>query len=60
MKFREIEKIIIADGWFFKVAKGSHFHYKHPEKTGKVTIPRHSGDIDERTLKSIYTQAGLI
>lgn len=59
MKFREIEKIILADGWYYKNTKGSHNHYKHPTKTGKVTIPKHSGDLDLKTVKSILEQAGL-
>ena len=59
MKFREIEKIILADGWQFKKAGGSHFSYVHPQKTGKVTIPNHSGDLDPQTVKSILKQAGL-
>lgn len=59
MKFREVEKIILADGWRFKNAKGSHFFYVHPQKPGKVTIPNHHGDLDLRTVKSIFTQAGL-
>ena len=59
MKFREIEKIILADGWQFKNAKGSHNHYIHPNKPGKVTIPNHPGDLDPRTIKSILKQAGI-
>lgn len=59
MKFREIEKIILADGWQFKKAKGSHHHYIHPIKPGKVTIPNHPGDLDPQTIKSIMKQAGL-
>lgn len=59
MKFREIEKIILADGWQFKKAKGSHHHYVHPTKPGKVTIPNHPGDLDSQTIKSIMKQAGL-
>ena len=46
MTFREIEKIILADGWRFKKAKGSHYSYVHPTKPGKITIPFHSGDLD--------------
>nr|WP_300809112.1 type II toxin-antitoxin system HicA family toxin [uncultured Acetatifactor sp.] len=53
MKFREIEKIILADGWQFKKAKGSHYSYIHPIKPGKVSIPNHPGDLDPRTVKSI-------
>ncbi len=59
MKFREIEKIILSDGWQFKNAKSSHYAYVHPIKPGKVTIPYHSGDLDPRTIKSILKQAGL-
>lgn len=59
MKFREIEKIIIADGWQFKKAKGSHHHYIHPTKPGKVTIPNHPGDIAPQIVKQILKQAGL-
>ena len=59
MKFREIEKIILDDGWAYKGTKGSHYHYIHPTKPGKVTIPHHNGDLDSRTVKSILKQAGL-
>lgn len=59
LKFREIERIILEDGWYFKNAKGSHNHYKHPTKPGKVTIPKHIGDLDPKTVKSILEQAGI-
>ncbi len=59
MRFREIEKIILADGWQFKKAKGSHYSYIHPIKPGKVSIPNHARDLDPRTIKSILKQAGL-
>ena len=59
MKFKEIEKIILADGWRFKNAKGSHNHYLHPTKPGKVTIPNHPGDIALIVVKSILKQAGI-
>lgn len=59
MRFREIEKMILNDGWVFKTAKGSHYSYVHPVKPGKVTIPHLSGDLDPRTIKSILKQAGL-
>jgi predicted RNA binding protein YcfA (HicA-like mRNA interferase family) len=59
MKFREIEKLILNDGWTFKSAKGSHYQYVHPTKPGKVTIPVHSGDIAPIIIKSVLKQAGL-
>lgn len=59
MRFREVEKILLADGWKYKNARGSHHFYIHPTKPGKITIPNHPGDLDQRTVKSILKQAGL-
>jgi predicted RNA binding protein YcfA (HicA-like mRNA interferase family) len=53
-------KKIEADGWQYMYTTGSHRHFKHPEKTGKVTIPGHPGDdVTPGTLKSVLKQAGL-
>ena len=30
-----------------------------PVKEGKVTVPRHRGDIPQRVVKSILRQAGI-
>lgn len=59
MRFREIEKILLDDGWRFKKAKGSHYSYVHPTKPGKITIPNHPGDIAPQIIKQILKQAGL-
>lgn len=59
MRAREAEKLLQNDGWYFIKQVGSHKHYKHPLKSGKVTIPFHSGDIDKGTFDSILKQAGL-
>lgn len=59
MTFKEIERIIKEDGWTLKSASGSHFHYIHPNKNGKVTLPKHKGDIPKGTVNSILKQAGL-
>jgi predicted RNA binding protein YcfA (HicA-like mRNA interferase family) len=36
---RHIIRELEADGWRFVGATGSHHHFKHPTKPGKVTIP---------------------
>lgn len=59
MRFREIEKIVLDDGWTLVDISGSHHQYKHPLKPGKVTIPNHRGDIPKRVVNSILKQAGL-
>ena len=63
MRFRELERIVelfvLDDGWFLNDVRGSHHQYKHPTKSGKVTIPNHRGDIPLRVVNSILKQAGL-
>ncbi len=60
MKVRDAIKLLERDGWFFKNQTGSHRHFIHPVKTGKVTIAGHSSDeVPEGTLKSIFKQAGI-
>ncbi|WP_041668984.1 type II toxin-antitoxin system HicA family toxin [Acetobacterium woodii] len=59
MTVREILKILKKDGWFEIETNGSHVQLKHPTKTGKVTVPKHSGDIPIKTFNSILKQAGL-
>lgn len=59
IKAKELEKIILADGWTLKVQTGSHRQYIHPTKPGKVTIPCHGKDLPKGTENSIMKQAGL-
>lgn len=60
LKPREMERLILADGWIFKSQQGSHRNYIHPVKPGKVTIPFHQGrDLTKKTENSIKRQAGL-
>jgi len=61
MKVSEITKIIESDGWYLVRQKGSHKQYKHPQKSGLVTIAAHklSDEIAKGTLNSILKQAQL-
>ena len=58
---KKIESIIMADGWCLAGTQGSHKHYKHPNKLGKVTIPFHPKpkDLKPKTLYNIFKQAQL-
>lgn len=59
-KVREIIKQIEQDGWYLVATRGSHRQFKHPIKTGRVTIAGHSGDeLAPGTLNSILKQAQL-
>ena len=59
MNSRDIIKKLKADGWYQVSTTGSHHHFKHPEKTGKVTVPHPKKDIPIKTLSSIEKQAGI-
>lgn len=61
MKVMEMIKLIEKDGWYLVRTKGSHQQYKHPIKTGLVTIPVHrlSNDLSVGLEKSILKQAQL-
>ncbi len=60
MNAKQLERIILKDGWLLKTQKGSHQQFVHPTKKGKVTISIHGKkDIKLNTLKSILKQAGL-
>ena len=59
MTFRELEKLLKKDGWKLKSVKGSHYHYIHPTKPGKVSVPKHKGDLKIGTVDNILKQAGL-
>ena len=60
MTVREVLRIIEEDGWTMVAQKGSHRQYKHPTKTGRVTVAGHpKDDVAPGTLNSILRQAGL-
>jgi len=60
MKVRDVIKLIEADGWYLVATKGSHRQYKHPVKSGRVTIAGHLGhDLAPGTLNSVLKQAQL-
>jgi len=59
MKSRDIIAAIEADGWVHVGTSGSHHHYKHSVKPGKVTVPHPRTYIPIGTLRSLFKQAGL-
>lgn len=60
MKVRELLKLLDKDGWRLVNTTGSHRQFKHQTKKGRVTVAGHPNeDIHPKTLKSIFSQAGL-
>lgn len=56
---REVIQMLKADGWVMVAQVGSHTQFKHPTKTGRVTVPHPKKTLPIGTLKSIMKQAGL-
>jgi len=61
VKVKQVLKLLKEDGWFLVAQKGSHKQYKHPQKTGRVTVPDHgrNKDLAKGTENSILKQARL-
>ena len=60
MKVREIVKMIEDDGWYLVATRGSHRQYKHPSKSGRVTLAGNlNHEVAPGTLNSILKQAKL-
>ena len=60
MKVREVIKLIEEDGWYLARTRGSHRQFKHPIKSGLVTVAgKPSDDLAPGTLNSILKQAQL-
>ena len=59
-KVREAMRLVEADGWYVVATRGSHRQYKHPTKSGRVTIAgRPAKDLSLATWMSILKPAGL-
>ena len=41
LKFIDLEKILLNDGWYKYKVTGGHYQYKNRIKPGKITISRH-------------------
>jgi len=59
-KYREIISILKLFGFeFYRQAAGSHEIWYNNASKRFTTIPNHSGDMPEGTLKAILKQAGI-
>ena len=56
---REFIKILETNGWVLIRIVGSHHHFKHARKQGKVKVKHPQKDVPYGTFLNILTQAGL-
>lgn len=59
MNSSKLIRMLEEDGWKEVRVKGSHHHFKHPEKPGLVTVPHPKKDLPIGTWNSILKDAGL-
>jgi predicted RNA binding protein YcfA (HicA-like mRNA interferase family) len=55
----EVIKKLKEDGWYLIEIEGDHHQFKHPKKSGKVTVPHPRKDLDKYLIASIKRQSGL-
>ena len=44
MKVNEVLILLKNDGWYLAATRGSHRQFKHPIKSGRITIPGKPND----------------
>jgi len=60
VKVRDAIRMIEEDGWYLVATRGSHRQFKHPTKSGRVTVAgKPSDDLAPGTWNSILKQSGL-
>jgi predicted RNA binding protein YcfA (HicA-like mRNA interferase family) len=60
MKVKDAIRLLEREGWFLVATRGSHRQYKHPVRSGRVTVAgKPSDDLAPGTLNSILKQSGL-
>ena len=58
-KVKEVIKMLEEAGWILVTTRGVHRQYKHPTKSGKVTVRgKLSENLSQELLNSIFKQAG--
>lgn len=58
-KVKEVIELLEKDGWYLYTIKGDHRQFKHPTKTGKVTVKGAMNEVlGQFLLNSIWKQAG--
>ena len=59
MSSTDVIRLLTDDGWYLYNVKGSHHHFKHQTKKGKVTVPHPKKDRPQGTVNSILKQMGV-
>jgi len=59
VKVGDVLRRLRDEGWYLVATRGSHRQFKHPTKSGRVTVPgKPNDDLAPGTENSIFKQAG--
>lgn len=59
-KYRDVARRLRRFGYVFdRPGPGSHEVWRHAQTGRKVTVPRHTGDMAEGTLRAILREAQI-
>jgi predicted RNA binding protein YcfA (HicA-like mRNA interferase family) len=60
VRVREVIRLLEKHGWVEMRFRGSHRHFKHPERASVITVPGNEGkELAPGTLNDILKKAGL-
>jgi predicted RNA binding protein YcfA (HicA-like mRNA interferase family) len=59
MKSADLVRELMAAGWTLDRVRGSHNVFRHPVRTGYVTVPHPKQDLGKGLVAAIRKQAGL-
>jgi predicted RNA binding protein YcfA (HicA-like mRNA interferase family) len=59
MTAREVVEMIEHAGWRKDRQRGSHAVFKHAERSGRIVVPMHNGDLPKGTVRDILKKAGI-
>jgi len=57
---RKLIRLLEAAGWYQVSVEGSHHHFKHPDRPGKIQVPHPRKDLPLGTARGIMRDAGLL
>ena len=56
---RQVIRVLRQSGWELDRVRGSHHVFRHPDRSTRVVVPLHGGDLRKGTLSAIIASIGL-
>ncbi|WP_162065196.1 type II toxin-antitoxin system HicA family toxin [Burkholderia sp. THE68] len=60
MESSRLIRMLLDDGWELVRIRGSHHHFSHRTKNGRVTVVHPKKDVAIGTVRSVLKGAGLL